>query len=114
MFAAEVTVMFALTVPFALGPATPLQPTQQQPGTEARPRQIVISVGTTIRLQMSSKRPITRVDIDREGIVRVRAVTDDHTSIFITGIAPGRTRIVLTDDGGKTEVHEWGKPANSR
>ena len=83
--------LFALTLP-AQAPAAPS-------------KSLVVSVGATARLQMASKRPITSVVVDREGVIRISPVRDDQTTVLVTGIAPGRVLITLTDDRGTVEKH---------
>lgn len=75
---------------------------------KAAPVPVVIAIGQTVHLRMSSKRPITNVFVDREGIVKVQADPGDQTTIRVTGLAAGVTRLHLTDDAGKTEIHRWG------
>jgi hypothetical protein len=70
-----------------------------------------VTVGQTVRLQMSTKRPITRVFNDRDDIVRVRPVPDDPTTVLVTGLAVGKARLILIDDNGREEQRELGKPA---
>jgi len=82
--------------------------------TVRQPRQIVITVGQTVRLQMSSKKPIAKVFNDKPGIVRVSPVDDDPTTIQVTGLAPGIARISLIDKDGREEVHEAGPPLDRK
>jgi hypothetical protein len=82
--------------------------------TVQRPRQIVITVGQTVRLQMSTKKPIAKVFNDRPGIVRVSPVDDDPTTIQVTGLAPGMAHISLIDRDGREEVHEAGPPIDKK
>jgi hypothetical protein len=87
----------------------PDQPSAPVAPGKAGPAPVVITIGQTVKLRMSSKRPITSVFVDREGIVQVQADPTDQTTIRVTGLAAGVARIHLTDDGGKTEVHQWGR-----
>lgn len=79
------------------------------PAVRVAPAPVVINIGQTVKLRMSSRRPITSVFVDREGIVQVQPDPTDQTTIRVTGLAAGVARIHLTDDGGKTEVHQWGR-----
>ena len=91
-------------------PAEPAVPDGgKTPAVKAAPAPVVISIGQTVKLQMRSKRPITSVFVDREGIVQVQPHPGDQTTIRVTGLAAGVARIHLTDDGGKTEIHQWGR-----
>lgn len=76
--------------------------------TVKKPRQLVVTVGQTVRLQMSNKKPISKVFNEKPGIVRVSPITDDPTTIQVTGLAPGIVRITLVDKDGREEVHEAG------
>ena len=84
--------------------------TAEPPPAPRKAAPVVIAIGQTITLRMTTKRPITEVYVDREGIVRVEPVANDQTTVRVTGLAAGVARIHLTDDGGKTEVHQWGQP----
>jgi hypothetical protein len=76
--------------------------------TVQKPRQIVVTVGQTVRLQMSNQKPISKVFNEKPAIVRVSPVDNDPTTIQITGLAPGIVRITLIDKDGREEVHEAG------
>jgi hypothetical protein len=96
--------------PRRAAPAEPAVPeSDKTPAAKAAPAPVVISIGQTVRLQMRSKRPITSVFVDREGIVQVQPDPADQTTIRVTGLAAGVARIHLTDAGGKTEIHQWGR-----
>jgi hypothetical protein len=77
----------------------------------AKPKVVTVAVGQTVRLQMSTKRPIKTVVNDHELVIRVQPVPDDPTSIAITGLMPGRARLTLTDIDGKVESRDLGKPS---
>ena len=81
----------------------------EQPSAPPIQKTVYVSIGTTMRLQMKSKRPITRVDIDREGIIRVQPALNDQTTLMITGLQPGRVLLTLYDDAGGKETRQWGK-----
>jgi hypothetical protein len=81
----------------------------EQPAAPTTQRTVYVSIGTVTRLQMKSKRPITRVEIDREGIVRVQPAFNDQTTLLITGLQPGRVLLTLYDDAGGKETRPWGK-----
>jgi hypothetical protein len=80
---------------------------QQSPDTTPTP--LIVTIGSTVRLQMKSKRSITRVVIDREGIISVRPEFNDQSTLLITGLKPGVARLSLWDDTGRREDHQWGK-----
>ncbi|MBY0528116.1 MAG: pilus assembly protein N-terminal domain-containing protein [Gemmataceae bacterium] len=79
-----------------------------------QPKQLTISLGQTIRLQMSTKRPIKTVIVDRSDVLRVTPLDDDPTTIMVTGLAPGMARLTLTDVDGKKEVFGPGKPKDAK
>src|SRR5262249_54888941 len=81
----------------------------EQPAAGATQKTLYVSIGATTRLQMKSKRPITRVEIDREGIIRVQPAFNDQTTLLITGLQPGRVLLTLHDDAGGKETRQWGK-----
>jgi hypothetical protein len=78
--------------------------------TVSRPRQLIVSVGQTVRLQMSTKKPIAKVFNEKPAIVRITPLDDDPTTIQITGLSPGIVRIILVDKSGREEIHEAGPP----
>jgi hypothetical protein len=75
----------------------------------AASKRLVVSVGQTVPLQMSSKRPIKTVLNQDERIVRVKASPTDRTTVLVTGLMPGRTFITLIDADGKKEVCKIGR-----
>jgi len=77
-------------------------------------RQLTITVGSTVRVQMTTKRPILTVFNENEHILRVSPLRDDPTTVLVTGLTPGITRIHLTDIDGKTEVLGPGKPKDKK
>jgi hypothetical protein len=77
-------------------------------------RQFTVTVGQTIRIRMSSKKPIAKVFNEKPGIVRISTVQDDPTTIQVTGLAPGMVRITLVDGDGREEVHEAGPPLDKK
>lgn len=80
---------------------------QENPGGS---KTLYLSVGRTIHLQMTTKKPIRKVFNERSDVAVVQPVPDDPTTVLVTGLAPGRTRITLTDVDGKKEVREMGPP----
>jgi hypothetical protein len=78
-------------------------------GSAQQSKTVFLTVGRTIPLQMSSKRPIARVEVDRDGLVTVRAAHNDQTTILVTGLAPGRVLITLWDIAGRKESRQMGR-----
>ena len=87
-------------------PAVPIQ--KEAPAIKSR--QFVVTVGQTVRIQMTSKKPIAKVFNEKPAIVRVSPVADDPTTIQVTGLMPGIVRISLIDKDGNEEMHEAGPP----
>lgn len=65
-----------------------------------------VVVGGTIRLRLSTGKPIRSVVNDKEGIARVQTVANDNTAVVVVGLSAGSTRVSLTDIDGKTEVFD--------
>jgi hypothetical protein len=82
--------------------------------TVVRPRQLYLTVGSTVPLQMTSKKPIRTVLNEREQVAVVRPMPGDPTTVLVTGLAPGWTRITLIDNSGQKEVRELGKRSSER
>jgi hypothetical protein len=95
-----------LCAALSVSAVSPPGPAETKP---SEPKTLLLSLGTTIRLQMTSKRPITTVHVDRAGIIRVQPAVNDQTTLLVTGLTPGRAVITLTDDQGNIEVHNLGK-----
>lgn len=77
---------------------------------EVKKRQFTVTVGQTVRLQMTSKKPIAKVFNEKPLIVRVSPVVDDPTTVQVTGLMPGIVTITLVDKDGREEDHEAGPP----
>src|SRR5262245_24902033 len=71
---------------------------------EARP--LVVTLNGTTRLQLTSRRPIKTVINPKEGLLTIRTVDRDPTSVLLVGTSPGITRIELEDGDGNKEVRE--------
>jgi hypothetical protein len=77
-------------------------------------RPLRISVGSTVRVQMTTKRPIQTVFNESEHVLRVSPMRDDPTTVLVTGLMPGTARIYLTDTDGKTEILAPGRRPEKR
>ena len=71
---------------------------------ESRP--LVVTLGGTTRLQLTSRRPIKTVTNPKEGVLTIRTVERDPTSVLLAGTTPGITRIELEDGDGNREAEE--------
>jgi pilus assembly protein CpaC len=70
------------------------------------PGHLVVVLNGTIRLQLSSKKPIKTVTNPKEGIVGLRTVERDPTTILVTGQAPGVTCLELEDADNNKESYK--------
>lgn len=71
---------------------------------ESRP--LVVLLNSTTRLQMSTRKPIKTVINPKEGILTIRTVERDPTTVLLLGQGPGITRVELEDADGNREVRE--------
>jgi pilus assembly protein CpaC len=72
----------------------------------ARGSALIVPLNGTQRLQMTTKKPISRVVNAKENAVNIRTVVGDPTTILVIGQQPDVTRIELTDVDGKTEAFD--------
>src|SRR5262245_21364260 len=86
-------------------PAPPPRPAQPGPARSATGA-VVVPIGISQALQMSTKKPITAVRLNVEGIVRVSPNATDPTSVILTGLASGTARLFLTDVDQKEEAFD--------
>jgi pilus assembly protein CpaC len=77
--------------------ASPLARAQDQPPPGAI-KALIVPIGSSKRLQMTTKKPMSKVVNEKENVARVQAVVDDPTTIVVTGLEAGLTRIVLADN----------------
>jgi pilus assembly protein CpaC len=71
-----------------------------------RPSALVVPINGTVRLQMTTRRPIRTVVNPKENVVNIRTVVGDPTTVLVIGQQPDVTRIELTDVDGRTETYE--------
>ena len=88
------------------GVALAQPPAPPAPPTAARGAGLIVPIGTSKPIQMTTKRNIARVDNPKPNVVRVQAVIDDPRSVLVTGLEAGVTQITLTDDMGARETIE--------
>ena len=93
----------AIAVSLAVTSADADKPTTKP----TEPKRLVVTRGSTILLQMTSKRPIVRVEVDREDVIRV--VPENATTLRLTGVQPGIVRLTLYDDKGNVEKKQMGR-----
>ena len=83
----------------AVGP--PASSRAQSCSAEEKP--LVVLINSAVRLQMSSRKNIKLVNNPKEGILNIRTVDRDPSTILLGGAAPGVTRIDLEDVDGFRE-----------
>lgn len=69
---------------------------------EVRSSKLRLTVGSTIFLQMTTRKPIRSVFTEREDVISVMP-TNDPKTISIKALAPGRTKLTLVDEDGNQE-----------
>lgn len=74
----------------------------------ARPKTIVLSVGNSTVLRMSTRQPIKSVFNENDSVATV-IPGPEPTSVVVKALAPGRTRITLVGEDGKKEVMTLGR-----
>ncbi len=67
---------------------------------------VIVPVGGVVRLQMKSKKLIKVVVVEKPNIVVVEQDAADPHIVLLRGMAPGASRIELTDDAGGKESYE--------
>jgi pilus assembly protein CpaC len=67
---------------------------------------IIVPIGVSQNLPMASKKPVSSVQLDKDGIVRAAPNAVDRTLIVLTGLSAGTVRITLTDVDGKKEMYD--------
>src|SRR5882724_1416405 len=67
---------------------------------------LIVPINGTQRVQMKTGKRIRTVINERDTTARVTEVQGDPSSVLITGLAPGTTKITLTDIDGKSETIE--------
>lgn len=76
----------------------------QEPSPQPSP--LIVPANGTRKLQMSKKQNIKTVTNPKEGVVSIRPIDDDPTTILVTGQKDGVTRIELEDSDGNKELYE--------
>ena len=92
----------------AILPPSRVKVTETKKVEAARARRLLLAVGQTVPLQMSTRQAILVVVNENDKVVVVRTTPTDPTTVLVTGLAPGRTRITLTGADGKKEVCQIG------
>ena len=65
---------------------------------------LVIPINTTKKVEMSKKQKIMEVRNENPKICRVQPLMDTPNAVLITGIGPGTSRVIFTDENKMTET----------
>jgi pilus assembly protein CpaC len=68
------------------------------------PDQVVVLLNGTTRLQMTSRKPIKTIVNPKEGLLTIRTVDRDPTTVILVGVAPGITTLEMEDGDGVKET----------
>lgn len=82
------------------------QPKADVPGEGKRIGAVMIPQGSSQKLTMTTKKRITFIQLDRDGIVRVVPDANDELAVILSGLQAGTVRLTLTDQDRKQEVYE--------
>jgi hypothetical protein len=69
-----------------------------------KPDPYVIDVDVTVKLRLSTGKPIAVAACKEDSVARLVPVVNDPSAVLVTGMGPGKARVVLTDGDGKEEV----------
>ena len=72
----------------------------QQPGKFVGA--LIVPLGTTKELQMTTKKPIKQPKIDKPGPLTLAFKVGDPTTLYLTGVSVDQVRLQLTDADGLT------------
>ena len=64
---------------------------------------IVVPRGSTVPVQMSTKKAIKNVEQDSPGVIDIKVDKTDPTRVLVTGLTPGISHARLTDVDGRVE-----------
>jgi pilus assembly protein CpaC len=88
----------------AQAPVPPPPPQPGGTGAAAAGAQLILPIGGSRPVRMSTRRNIVTVNNLKPSVARVQAVPDDPTSILVTGLEAGVTDVVLVDVNGTRET----------
>ncbi len=95
-------VLWGLLLALLLG-GNGLRGQETLPSPKPNPNALVVPINGTQKVQMTTKKRIATVLNQKDTVARVQPVIGDPTSVIITGLDPGITRITFTDVDGHTE-----------
>src|SRR5262249_55231989 len=67
---------------------------------------VIVLLNGATRIQAASKKAIKTVTNPKEGILEIRTVDKDPTTVVLRGVQPGITRLEIEDTDGKRETRE--------
>src|SRR5260370_42368331 len=73
----------------------------QIPGTTGAA--LPVPINGSVKLQLSTKKPIKLVKVAKDNILAVKTVNGDPTAVWLTGQEAGQTTVDLTSEDDKTE-----------
>jgi pilus assembly protein CpaC len=81
---------------------------QEPPAPQPQPRvgALIVAVNGTQKVTMSTGKFIRTAANSRETVARVQPIPTDPTSVLITGLEPGITRVTLTDVNGAVDAFD--------
>jgi pilus assembly protein CpaC len=94
-----------LSVAQAPAPA-PAQPQAGQQAPVQRSAKVVLAIGGTQKLQAASKKKLLTVESEKANIVKISPIEGDPTTVLLTGLEAGSTRVRLVDESNKEESVE--------
>lgn len=94
---AKLALLTCLTIGPAFGAA-------RADGEKNITRPLVLNVGSTQLVRMTTRQRLKKVFNDAPGVVLVLPAPDDPTAVLVRGLAPGRARITLVGEDGRREV----------
>ncbi|MBX9679701.1 MAG: pilus assembly protein N-terminal domain-containing protein [Gemmataceae bacterium] len=81
----------------------PLEPVPGK-GPEANVSIMVLQINATKMIEMSKKQVISEVRVENPKVARVQSIIDNPRAVLVTGLAPGTTRLVLSDANKTSEA----------
>jgi pilus assembly protein CpaC len=67
---------------------------------------LIVPINGTVKLQLTSKKPIKKVEAAKDGVISIRTVVGDPTTILVTGLQPDLTDLTLTGEDDKQERYQ--------
>ncbi len=66
---------------------------------------VLVPLGGTKDLQMTTKKPIAKAEAKRDGVISIRPIQGNPTTVRLLGQAAESTDLILTDADGKVETY---------